>query len=75
MKLPVLDAIAATRAHVIEPAALPDALSVRTATRALERVLFDEPVRAQLLAGAPAALAKFTWPRAARETLRVLEQC
>jgi UDP-N-acetylmuramoyl-tripeptide--D-alanyl-D-alanine ligase len=37
MKLPVLDAIAATRAHVIEPAALPDALSVRTDTRALER--------------------------------------
>jgi UDP-N-acetylmuramoyl-tripeptide--D-alanyl-D-alanine ligase len=37
MKLPVLEAIAATRAHVIEPDALPTDLTVRTDTRALER--------------------------------------
>jgi UDP-N-acetylmuramoyl-tripeptide--D-alanyl-D-alanine ligase len=37
MKLPVLDAIAATRAHVIEFDALPAELTVRTDTRALER--------------------------------------
>ncbi len=45
------------------------------ATRALERLLFDEPARAHLLAAAPATLAKFTWLRAARETLSVLERC
>ena len=44
-----------------------------TTTRALERVLFDEPTRARVLAAAPAALAKYSWPRAARETLAVIE--
>jgi UDP-N-acetylmuramoyl-tripeptide--D-alanyl-D-alanine ligase len=37
MKLPLLDAIDAMRARAIEHAALPDELSVRTDTRALER--------------------------------------
>ena len=41
--------------------------------RALERALFDDRTRAQTLAAAPAALAKYTWPRAARDTLAVLE--
>ena len=45
------------------------------ATRALERALFDEGARAQLLSAAPATLAKFDWPRAARETLSVIERC
>ena len=40
---------------------------------ALERAMFDEAARAKILAAAPAALAKFGWPRAARETLAVLE--
>jgi len=40
---------------------------------ALDRVLFDPDVRARLLASAPAVLARYSWPRAARETLRVLE--
>ena len=43
--------------------------------RAIERLLFDEPTRTQLLAAAPATLAKFSWTRAARETLRVIERC
>ena len=43
-------------------------------TRALETVLFDETVRARLLAAAPAVLTKYSWPRAARETLAVLER-
>jgi glycosyltransferase involved in cell wall biosynthesis len=43
-------------------------------TRALESLLFDEAVRARLLAAAPAQLAKYSWPRAARETLAVLER-
>jgi glycosyltransferase involved in cell wall biosynthesis len=40
---------------------------------ALDRALFDEAARAQILAAAPAALAKYDWRRAARETLQVLE--
>ena len=40
---------------------------------AIERVLFDEPTRAAILAAAPATLAKYDWPRAARETLAVIE--
>jgi glycosyltransferase involved in cell wall biosynthesis len=44
-------------------------------TRAIERVLFDDTSRAALLAAAPATLAKYSWPRAARETLGVLERC
>jgi glycosyltransferase involved in cell wall biosynthesis len=43
-------------------------------TRALESLLFDEAVRARLLAAAPAELAKYSWPRAARETLAVIER-
>jgi len=44
-------------------------------TRALEAVLFDESVRARLLSAAPAALAKYNWPKAASDTLTVLERC
>jgi glycosyltransferase involved in cell wall biosynthesis len=43
-------------------------------TRALESVLFDDEARARILAAAPAELAKFSWPRAAKETLAVLER-
>jgi glycosyltransferase involved in cell wall biosynthesis len=42
-------------------------------TRALEQLLFDESTRQRLLAAAPKELAKYTWPRAARDTLAVLE--
>ncbi len=42
---------------------------------AIERALFDEDVRSALLAAAPGVLARFDWPRAARETLQVLERC
>jgi len=41
--------------------------------RALERALYDEQTRAAILAAAPATLAKYDWPRAARETLAVIE--
>jgi glycosyltransferase involved in cell wall biosynthesis len=41
---------------------------------ALEQLLFDETVRNRLLEAAPAALARYTWPRAARDTIAVLEQ-
>jgi glycosyltransferase involved in cell wall biosynthesis len=43
-------------------------------TRALESVLFDETTRSRILAAAPGELAKYSWPRAARETLAVLER-
>ena len=42
-------------------------------TRALESLLFDEAARQRVLAAAPAELAKYSWPRAARETLAVIE--
>jgi glycosyltransferase involved in cell wall biosynthesis len=46
---------------------------VPATTRALESVLFDEATRSRILAAAPAELAKYSWPHAARETLAVLE--
>jgi glycosyltransferase involved in cell wall biosynthesis len=42
--------------------------------RALESVLFDEGVRARILAAAPNELTKYSWPRAARDTIEVLER-
>jgi len=42
-------------------------------TRALDAMLFDGATRSRILAAAPAALARYSWPRAARETLAVLE--
>ncbi|MBZ5559414.1 MAG: glycosyltransferase family 4 protein [Acidobacteriia bacterium] len=44
-------------------------------TRALETALFDETARARLLRAAPAALSKYKWPKAASDTLAVLERC
>jgi glycosyltransferase involved in cell wall biosynthesis len=44
------------------------------AAGALESLLFDEAVRSRLLAAAPRVLAKYQWPRAAEETLAVLER-
>jgi len=43
-------------------------------TLALESALFDEGVRSRILAAAPAQLAKFSWPRAAADTLAVIER-
>jgi glycosyltransferase involved in cell wall biosynthesis len=44
------------------------------ATRALEALLFDDAVRRRLLAAAPDVLSRYSWPRAARDTLAVLER-
>src|SRR6202521_805166 len=41
---------------------------------AIEHILADEATRSRLLTAAPAALAKYSWPRAARETLALLER-
>jgi glycosyltransferase involved in cell wall biosynthesis len=42
-------------------------------TRALESLLFDDRTRQRILSAAPAELAKYSWARAARETLAVIE--
>jgi len=47
--------------------------NISATTSALERVLFDTEVRARILSAAPAVLARFSWPDAARRTLRILE--
>jgi glycosyltransferase involved in cell wall biosynthesis len=40
---------------------------------AIEQLLFSDTVRQSLLAAAPPVLTRYDWPRAARETLAVLE--
>ena len=42
-------------------------------TAALEKLLFDEVVRARILSAAPAVLARYSWSRAATQTLAALE--
>jgi glycosyltransferase involved in cell wall biosynthesis len=44
-------------------------------TRALEQALFDDGLRHAVLNAAPAALARYSWPRAADETLEAIERC
>ena len=46
---------------------------VPAAAGAIERALFDATTRARVRAAAPQTLAKYDWPRAARDTLSVLE--
>jgi glycosyltransferase involved in cell wall biosynthesis len=48
--------------------------SLTAITQALEVALFDEPTRAGILAAASQELAKYSWPRAASDTLTVLER-
>ncbi len=43
-------------------------------TRSLEAMLFDSQARRQVLDRAPAVLARYSWERAARETLAALEE-
>jgi glycosyltransferase involved in cell wall biosynthesis len=47
---------------------------VAAVAQALELLLFDDSVRKRLLDAAPAVLSRYTWPRAARQTLAVLER-
>ena len=46
---------------------------IRSTTAAIENLLFDEQVRSGLLACAPAVLARYSWTRAASDTLAALE--
>lgn len=47
---------------------------VHALAEALATLLLDGPARARLLARAPAVLARYSWDRAAAETLSVLEE-
>ncbi len=42
-------------------------------TTALNSLLFDEAVRSRVLSAAPAVLSRYSWPRAAAETMTALE--
>ena len=44
-------------------------------TGAIETLLFGDATRAQCLHAAPATLARYSWPRAAEDMLRVIERC
>jgi glycosyltransferase involved in cell wall biosynthesis len=44
------------------------------AAHALEDILANEATRSRLLAAAPTALARYSWPRAGRETLALIER-
>jgi glycosyltransferase involved in cell wall biosynthesis len=41
---------------------------------AVEQLLFEDSARARLLAAAPAVLDRYSWPDAARSTLRLIEE-
>ena len=43
-------------------------------TRALDAVLFDPLARSRVLDAGPDVLSQYSWPRAARETLAVIEE-
>jgi glycosyltransferase involved in cell wall biosynthesis len=47
----------------------------RAAVRAMEALLYDDATRARVLRPKETTLAKYSWPRAANETLSVIERC
>jgi len=71
---PVLLDTAVARESCREAAVFVPPNDLRAVTRGLESLLFDDAVRSRVLDAAPAALANYSWPRAARETLAVLER-
>src|SRR5262245_12270360 len=70
---PVLLDTAVARESCREAAVFVPPNDLRAVTRGLESLLFDDAVRSRILGAAPAALANYSWPRAARDTLAVLE--
>ncbi len=71
---PILLNTAVARESCGDAAIYVPASDLGATTRGLESLLFDEALRQRILAAAPAELAKYNWPRAARETLAVLEK-
>ncbi|MCE5310728.1 MAG: hypothetical protein LLG20_24065, partial [Acidobacteriales bacterium] len=51
-----------------------DPSDVDAIRKAMERIVFDKELRAQLSAEGPARAAKFSWETSARETLAALER-
>jgi len=48
--------------------------NIPATTRALNQLLFDDRLRARLFDAAAAVTARYNWPRAARDTLSVMER-
>jgi glycosyltransferase involved in cell wall biosynthesis len=71
---PLLLDTAVARESCREAAVFVPPNDLRAVTRGLESLLFDDAVRSRVLGAAPAALANYSWPRAARDTLAVLER-
>lgn len=71
---PVVFDTPVSREICAEAALYVPAVDVAAIARTLERALFDEPTRGRILRAAPAVLARYEWPRTARETLRVIER-
>jgi glycosyltransferase involved in cell wall biosynthesis len=51
----------------------PENMDIPAVARALSTALFDDEERGRVLATAAATLKKYSWPRAARDTLAILE--
>jgi len=47
----------------------------RAAIRAIETLLYDDGERANVLGARETTLARYSWPRAASDTLSIIEQC
>ena len=47
----------------------------RAAVRAIEALLYDDATRARVLGHSKTTLARYSWPKAASETLSVIERC
>jgi len=71
---PVLLDTAVARESCREAAVFVPPNDLKAVTRGLESLLFDDVVRSRVLGAAPAALANYSWPRAARDTLALLER-
>jgi glycosyltransferase involved in cell wall biosynthesis len=70
---PVLLDTAVARESCGDAALYVPAGNLQATTRALELLLFDEPTRDRILAAAPRELDKYSWARAGRDTLEVIE--
>jgi glycosyltransferase involved in cell wall biosynthesis len=47
----------------------------RAAVRAIESLLYDDAARARVLQARAVTLARYSWPKAASDTLNVIERC
>lgn len=71
---PVLLDTAVARESCGDAALYVPADDIQATTAALGQLLYDPAMRGQLLAAAPEVVGRYRWPRAAAETLGVIEQ-